>query len=86
MFPVRKMFPQRSSRSLLRVVTIILLLAGSYTTAGAHDLFLKFTSYFLQPNTQVSVSLLNGTFTQSENAVARDRMTDVTVVGKGNNE
>lgn len=56
------------------ILIVILLLAGSYSIAGAHDLFLKFTSYFLQPNTRVSVSLLNGTFTQSENAVARDRM------------
>lgn len=65
------------------VSIVILLLAGSYSIAGAHDLFLKFTSYFLQPNSRVNVSLLNGTFTQSENAVARDRMADVTVVGKG---
>jgi len=46
-------------------------------------MFLKFTSYFLQPNTLVSVSLLNGTFAGSENAMARDRMMDVSVVGEG---
>jgi hypothetical protein len=49
-------------------------------TAAAHDLFLKFDSYFLPPNAMAAVRLLNGTFRLSENAVVRDRMTDVSLV------
>ncbi len=56
------------------------LCAGLIVTALAHDLFLKFDSYFLQPNAKTTVRLLNGYFNRSENAVARDRMLDVSVV------
>jgi hypothetical protein len=49
-------------------------------SAAAHDLFLKFDSYFLQPNAKTTVRLLNGYFNRSENAVERDRMLDVSVV------
>ncbi len=46
----------------------------------AHDLFLKLDSYFLKPNSSVAVRLLNGEFNRSENAVARERMRDVSVI------
>ncbi|HEX2489373.1 MAG TPA: DUF4198 domain-containing protein, partial [Blastocatellia bacterium] len=49
-------------------------------SAAAHDLFLKFDSYYLQPNAKTSVRLLNGYFNRSENAVERDRMRDVSVI------
>ena len=49
-------------------------------TVGAHDLFLKLDSYFLQPNSHAVVRLLNGTFQSSEGTVGRDRMQDVTVL------
>jgi hypothetical protein len=61
----------------------ILVLAG---VLQAHDMFLKLESYFLPANADVSVHLLNGTFEQSENAIARDRMTDVSVVGPGSDD
>lgn len=47
----------------------------------SHDLFLKVDSFFLKPQTDVSISLFNGTFEKSENAVTRDRMLDVSIVG-----
>jgi len=47
---------------------------------GAHDLFLKLDSYFFQPNSKVTVRLLNGSFRVSENPVARDRLVDVGIV------
>lgn len=47
----------------------------------AHSLFLKLDTYFLAPHSRVSVPLLNGEFAFSENAISRDRMLDVSVVG-----
>lgn len=52
-------------------------------TATAHDLFLKLDSYFLQPDSRATVRLLNGTFRQSEGAVARERLRDISLVGPG---
>jgi Domain of unknown function (DUF4198) len=49
-------------------------------SAAAHDLFLKFDSFFLEPNKKTTVRLMNGYFNRSENAVARDRMRDVSVI------
>ncbi len=57
-----------------------LLCASLLATVSAHDLFLKFDSYFLTPNSKVAVRLLNGTFRASEATVARDRMVDVSIV------
>ncbi|MGH9838242.1 MAG: DUF4198 domain-containing protein [Blastocatellia bacterium] len=63
-------------RKLFLFVLLCLLLAQ----VSAHDLFLKFNSYFLRPDSSVTVRLLNGLFTRSENAVARDRMLDVSLI------
>ena len=63
-------------RSLL-VIPALLLAAG---VAGAHDLFLKLDTYHLLPNRRVRVQLLNGTFTESENAVKRDRLRELALV------
>jgi uncharacterized GH25 family protein len=57
---------------------IFALLAA--VSAAAHDLFLKFDDYFLPPQTQVEVRLLNGYFNKSEGVVTRDRMNDVSLV------
>jgi hypothetical protein len=43
-------------------------------------MFLKLSSYFLAPNNEATVALINGTFAQSENVITRDRMLDVSVV------
>jgi hypothetical protein len=58
------------------VASLICLVAS----AAAHDLFLKFDSFFLEPNKKTIVRLMNGYFNRSENAVARDRMRDVSVI------
>ena len=60
---------------------ILSLLAVS--SLFAHDMFLKFSNYFLAPNSEATVMLLNGTFDKSENAIARNRMLDVSIVGPG---
>ncbi len=63
-----------------KLLVICLLGLGLALTAHAHDLFLKFDGYFLQPNSKASVRLLNGSFRASENPIARDRMVDVSIV------
>ena len=49
----------------------------------AHDLFLKLDTYFLRPNSSANVRLLNGTFQQSDGAVRRERMRDVSLITPG---
>jgi hypothetical protein len=56
------------------------LLVGMVTVAVAHDLFLKPTRYFAPENAEVRVRVLNGTFTRSENSIARNRLADASVV------
>ncbi len=71
----------REHRRGIVLLAILLSLASTAGLASAHDLFLKFTTYFLSPRTDASVELLNGTFSGSENVVSRDRMADVSIVG-----
>jgi uncharacterized GH25 family protein len=56
------------------------LLLVVVAVAGAHDMFLKPTRYFAPEDAEVWVRVLNGTFTRSENAIARERLADVSVV------
>ncbi len=46
-------------------------------------MYLKLDGYFLEPETAASIQLFNGTFDKSENVITRDRMLDVSLVGKG---
>jgi len=62
----------------------LLTLVFIFAVAGvlsAHDMFLKLDSFFLEPGSEATVVLLNGTFVNSENAISRDRMLDVSIVG-----
>jgi uncharacterized GH25 family protein len=61
------------------ITTIFLFVAVS--ALFAHDMFLKLDTFFLTPDTEASVALLNGTFAGSENVITRDRMLDVSIVG-----
>jgi uncharacterized GH25 family protein len=61
----------------------IAALALAASSLAAHDMFLKLATYFLPPNTAVRALLLNGTFSKSENAVARDRFAELGLVGPG---
>ena len=70
-------------RALALTAALLLLAAGAL---AAHDMFLKLESYFLEPDARTRVMLLNGTFERSENAIARDRMADVSVVGPGTDD
>lgn len=67
-----------------RATSILVLAIFSFATlARAHDLFLKLDSYFLKPDSMAVVRLLNGTFTRSDGAVARDRFRDVSLFSNG---
>lgn len=62
------------------LVTTGLLLA-SVAVASAHDMFVKPSRFFADENSTVFVRLLNGTFSKSENSIARPRIRDIAVVG-----
>jgi hypothetical protein len=64
-----------------RIALTSALVAGVASALLAHDMFLKLDSYFLPPDTAVSVPLLNGTFDSSANAIARERFADLALVG-----
>ncbi len=64
----------------MKYLLSLLCLYGLLLSASAHDLFLKFNSYYLAPNANVEVRLLNGEFHHSTNSIARDRMRDVSLV------
>ena len=49
-------------------------------------MFLKMDSFFLQPNTEATIHLYNGTIDKSENVITRDRMLNVSLVGNGKTE
>lgn len=59
------------------------LLIGTTAAALAHDLFLKLDTYHVPPHSRVSVLVLNGTFSESEGPVARDRVADLSLVSQG---
>lgn len=46
-------------------------------------MFLKLSTYFLEPNKPAVISLYNGTFEKSDNVITRDRMADVSLQGQG---
>jgi hypothetical protein len=68
-------------KSRIAVLTVALLLIAS--TLSAHDLFLRLDSFFVRPESVVVIKVLNGTFSKSENAITRDRLRDISVVGPG---
>jgi hypothetical protein len=63
-----------------RIVLVSTLLLCAVTILYAHELYIKLDSYFLDPNTSVTVPILNGTFDLSENSITRDRVPDISVV------
>lgn len=50
--------------------------------AYGHDFFFRADSFIVSPNSVVRLHALNGTFSQSENSVARDRLRDLSVVSR----
>lgn len=60
-----------------------ILLLVCFTLLSSHDMFLKLDAFHLAPNTASTIKLFNGTFSQSDNIITRDRMIDVSLVGNG---
>jgi uncharacterized GH25 family protein len=56
------------------------MLLAAAGLAGAHDMFVKPARFFVEENAEVLVRVINGTFSTSENAIARDRVRDLSVV------
>jgi len=65
-------------RERVLIVTLLLCVCSSL---AAHDLFLKLSDYFVRADAEVRITALNGTFTTSENAIARSRVADLSLVG-----
>ena len=65
-------------KKTLITTTLLLLLV---LAVRAHDMFLKFDSFFLAPAAQAVVRLLNGEFNLSANTITRDRMREVSLLG-----
>lgn len=57
------------------------LVLATATVVFAHDLFLKPESFYLPPQSEVRVAVLNGSFTASEASVTPDRLRDLSLVG-----
>ena len=63
---------------ILAITTTLVCITAAI--AAAHDLFLKPSDFFAAANSQVLVRVLNGTFSKSENSIARTRLADVSIV------
>lgn len=68
------------ARRVVPAVTAVALLLASVTLAAAHDMFVKPTRFFAPENAEVRVRVLNGTFSKSENSIARNRLADASVL------
>lgn len=62
---------------------LFIVLAIAFTVFSSHDMFLKFSNYFLKPNTETVLQLFNGTFEKSDNSIDRNRMLDASLAGNG---
>ena len=76
---MRNLRPRSIARRVALVTTGLVL--ASVAIANAHDMFLKPMRFFVAENSQLFVRLLNGTFSRSENSIARPRIRDVAIVG-----
>jgi len=61
----------------------LFLAAAIMVLCTSHTMFLKFDTYFLEPNTSTALYLYNGTFDKSENVIDRNRMLDASILGSG---
>ena len=65
----------------MRSVSALLLVALLGGTGWAHDLFIRPDAFFVAAHARVVIPVLNGKFSTTENAVVRDRLADLSVVG-----
>jgi uncharacterized GH25 family protein len=69
--------PPPSPRPRLAFAAVLTLAA---VTLSAHDLFIRPDTFRVPPGATVIVPVLNGTYSTSENAVARDRLANLSLV------
>jgi hypothetical protein len=67
-------------RSVVRVAAAASLLLATASVLAAHDLFIKLDTFFVRPGAAVKAPVLNGTFSSSENSIARGRVADLSLV------
>jgi uncharacterized GH25 family protein len=79
-FPRSTTMTVRLTRTRRTAAIALGLLLASVTLAAAHDMFVKPTRFFAPENAEVRVRLLNGTFSKSENSIARNRLADASVL------
>ena len=70
--------PRRARVATVLAVTLLFVVAA---VASAHDMFVKPARFFVAENAELLVRVLNGTFSKSENSIARTRVRDISVVG-----
>lgn len=71
----------RRSRMMGLVAGLVALATAGQTMA--HEMYLKSDSYFFEPQSEATLTLVNGTFEESSNSISRNRMQDVSVFGAG---
>lgn len=52
-------------------------------TLSSHDLYIKFKTFYLEPDSEALLAVYNGTFTSSEAILARERMNKVVLINPG---
>ena len=62
------------------MLLVVAFVCASASSLAAHDMYLKLDSFFVFAGDTMTIPLLNGTFTKSENAVTRDRVRDLSLV------
>ena len=67
-------------RILPRAALTAVLFVGGASALAAHDLFIKLETFFVRPGAAIKAPVLNGTFSLSENSIARPRVADLSVV------
>ena len=75
--PRRVAYLSAMTKHLFRAAAALALLAAPLS---AHDMFWRLTAYFVAPGAAMSMPLLNGTFSKSENAIEWSRVADLSVV------
>lgn len=77
----------RVSTRLVRAAAVaVALLTTVVTLAAAHDMFIRPAAFFIAENSEGLVRVLNGTFSKSENSIARARLLDISVVSPAGRE
>lgn len=72
--------PERSRRGRRAIAAAVVASVLAASALWAHDLFLRLDDYFVQPDSDVRILVLNGTFSSSQGPVARNRLRSLDLV------